>query len=39
MKWPEKEIFCEVGPRGGLQSEPPVIPANKKPALIEGAAY
>lgn len=38
MKWPEKVIFCEVGPRDGLQNEPSVLPVEKKLALIEGAA-
>ncbi|MGI6784007.1 MAG: hydroxymethylglutaryl-CoA lyase [Aminivibrio sp.] len=38
MKWPEKVIFCEVGPRDGLQNEPSVLPVDKKLALIEGAA-
>lgn len=34
MKWPEKVVFCEVGPGDGLLNEPSVLPANKKPALI-----
>ena len=38
MKWPDKVIFCEVGPRDGLQNEPSVLPVDKKIALIEGAA-
>lgn len=38
MKWPKKVIFCEVGPRDGLQNEPSVLPVDKKLALIEGTA-
>lgn len=38
INWPERIIFCEVGPRDGLQNEPSVLPVDKKIALIEGAA-
>jgi len=38
IQWPEKIIFCEVGPRDGLQNEPSVLSVEKKTALVEGAA-
>lgn len=36
MRWPEKIIFCEVGPRDGLQNEPTMLSVEQKTALIEG---
>ncbi|MCE5202467.1 MAG: hydroxymethylglutaryl-CoA lyase [Synergistaceae bacterium] len=36
MKWPEKIIFCEVGPRDGLQNESTMLSIEQKIALIEG---
>lgn len=38
MKWPEKIIFCEVGPRDGLQNEKTLLSPAQKVTLIEGAA-
>lgn len=38
MNWPEKVIFCEVGPRDGLQNEKTLLSVEQKVALIEGAA-
>ena len=38
MNWPEKVIFCEVGPRDGLQNEKTLLSVEQKAALIEGAA-
>lgn len=38
IQWPEKIIFCEVGPRDGLQNEPSVLSVEKKTALVEGTA-
>ena len=38
MQWPEKVVFCEVGPRDGLQNEPEVLSVDRKIALIEGVA-
>ena len=38
IQWPEKIIFCEVGPRDGLQNEPSVLSVEKKTARVEGAA-
>lgn len=36
MNWPEKIIFCEVGPRDGLQNESTMLSIEQKIALIEG---
>ncbi len=36
MQWPERIIFCEVGPRDGLQNEPTTLSVEQKTALIEG---
>lgn len=36
--WPDKVIFCEVGPRDGLQNEKTMLSTGQKVALIEGAA-
>ena len=36
MQWPEKIIFCEVGPRDGLQNEATLLSVEQKVALIEG---
>lgn len=36
MNWPEKIIFCEVGPRDGLQNERTMLSAAQKTELIEG---
>ncbi len=36
IQWPEKIVFCEVGPRDGLQNEPSVLSVDRKVALIEG---
>jgi hydroxymethylglutaryl-CoA lyase len=33
---PEKILFCEVGPRDGLQNEATVLPVERKIRLIEG---
>ncbi|MDK2957979.1 MAG: hydroxymethylglutaryl-CoA lyase [Synergistaceae bacterium] len=38
VQWPEKVIFCEVGPRDGLQNEPSTLSVERKTAIIEGAA-
>lgn len=38
MKWPEKVILCEVGPRDGLQNEKTMLSLEQKVALINGAA-
>lgn len=38
VQWPEKVIFCEVGPRDGLQNEPSTLAVERKIALIEGVA-
>ena len=38
MKWPEKVILCEVGPRDGLQNEKTMLSVEQKVALIDGAA-
>ena len=38
MNWPEKVIFCEVGPRDGLQNEKTMLSVDQKVALIEGTA-
>ena len=38
INWPSNIIFCEVGPRDGLQNEPSVLSVERKIALIEGAA-
>ena len=38
MNWPEKVIFCEVGPRDGLQNEKTMLTVDQKVALIEGTA-
>ena len=38
MKWPEKVILCEVGPRDGLQNEKTMLSVEQKVALINGAA-
>ena len=38
MNWPEKIIFCEVGPRDGLQNEKTMLSVDQKAALIDGAA-
>ena len=38
MNWPEKIIFCEVGPRDGLQNEKTTLSVEQKISLIEGAA-
>ena len=38
MNWPKRVIFCEVGPRDGLQNEPCMLSVEQKIALIEGAA-
>lgn len=38
MKWPEKIIFCEVGPRDGLQNEATLLTVEQKLELIDGAA-
>jgi hydroxymethylglutaryl-CoA lyase len=38
MNWPEKIIFCEVGPRDGLQNEKTMLTVEQKVALIDGAA-
>jgi hydroxymethylglutaryl-CoA lyase len=34
---PEKILFCEVGPRDGLQNEAAILPVERKIRLIEGA--
>ncbi len=36
IRWPERIILCEVGPRDGLQNEPTMLSADQKVALIEG---
>lgn len=36
MQWPEKIVFCEVGPRDGLQNEATLLSVEQKVALIEG---
>ena len=36
MQWPEKIIFCEVGPRDGLQNEATLLSVEQKVSLIEG---
>lgn len=38
INWPEKIIFCEVGPRDGLQNEPVMLSVEQKLKMIEGAA-
>ena len=38
LNWPEKIIFCEVGPRDGLQNEPVMLSVEQKLKMIEGAA-
>lgn len=38
MSWPERVIFCEVGPRDGLQNEHCMLSAEQKAELIEGVA-
>ena len=38
IKWPEKVILCEVGPRDGLQNEKTMLTVEQKVALIDGAA-
>lgn len=37
IAWPEKIIFCEVGPRDGLQNEKTLLSVEQKIELIEGA--
>ncbi len=36
QQWPEKVIFCEVGPRDGLQNEPSTLSVERKTALNRG---
>lgn len=36
IQWPKKIIFCEVGPRDGLQNESTILTVDQKVALIEG---
>lgn len=38
MNWPEKIIFCEVGPRDGLQSEKVRLTVDQKVQFINGVA-
>lgn len=38
IKWPEKIIFCEVGPRDGLQNEKTMLSVERKIELIERSA-
>lgn len=38
MEWPDKIIFCEVGPRDGLQNEKTMLSIDQKVELIDGAA-
>jgi hydroxymethylglutaryl-CoA lyase len=38
MKWPANIIFCEVGPRDGLQNEAAMLSVEQKIELIEGVA-
>lgn len=35
IKWPQKIIFCEVGPRDGLQNESVMLSVDQKAELIE----
>jgi len=38
MNWPANIIFCEVGPRDGLQNEAAMLSVEQKTELIEGVA-
>lgn len=38
INWPEKVIFCEVGPRDGLQNEKTMLSVAQKIELIEAVA-
>lgn len=38
MSWPDKVIFCEVGPRDGLQNEHTLLSIDQKVELINGIA-
>lgn len=38
MNWPDKIIFCEVGPRDGLQNEKTMLSVEQKVSIINGVA-